>query len=350
MKRKKILLIHTSNVLLHYRIAIYNYFSKRFIEEGYELIIAASILQADNPIPIEFKLHLIERSSSKLLSVYKTESPDIVISFNSLRDLFVLPVALKHKFKKSKLIYWGHGLNLDYPKRNRFLFRQWHNISDAIILYSSNELKYISNKNLSKTYIANNTLDLSLIQDNYDDCIFEKYGISTTDNVIFVGRIEKNKKINNLIVAIKKLNNPKLGLIIIGDDRLGLVSDDLPENIFYLGSIYGQDLHSLLHKSKIFCIPGHVGLGIVDAFYHSLPIITENVRHAPEIIFLKENINGFIVPKGDIDSISLKIQFLMENPKERIKMGDEAKNIILQEGNIESMFCGFLDACNSLFQ
>lgn len=348
MSNKKILLIHTSNVLLHYRVAIYNYFSRRFKQEGFDFHVITDKFQDDNPHPVNFNLHITESNFLSILKKYKELSPQILISFNSLSDFSVFPTLAYHKFLNKKLIFWGHGINLEKPKRNRFLYDLWHKFSDAIILYSPNEIKYISEGNRNKVFVAINTLDLSIVDTNYDKKIFKKYNIKTSFNVIFVGRIEKNKKLDDLIKAFNLINNSEIGLIIVGDDKHNLIPKKLPNNIYYLGPVYKNELHSLLEHSNIFCIPGHVGLGIVDAFFHSLPIITQDVIHAPEICYLKDGINGFLLKEASKEELSKTIINLFEDPQKVNKMGKAAKQTIMNEGSIEKMFYGFLEACKYL--
>ena len=42
--------------------------------------------------------------------------------------------------------------------------------------------------------------------------------------------------------------------------------------------------------ADIFSIPGKVGLGVTQAFYWGLPIVTERVLHSPEIIYVKDGV------------------------------------------------------------
>lgn len=54
---KKILLI--SNTVMHYRVSVYNYFWKRFQEDGWEFEVLTNRLQPQNPIPPRFPLEEI---------------------------------------------------------------------------------------------------------------------------------------------------------------------------------------------------------------------------------------------------------------------------------------------------
>ena len=137
-----------------------------------------------------------------------------------------------------------------------------------------------------------------------------------------------------------------VGLILIGPDPENLLDRLEGPNIFKLGPLYGKILNAVLKHSDIFCLPGHVGLGIIDALYYGLPFVTEQVRHAPEIMYLKDGVNGFMVRKGDIGALKEKLLMLIDNKELRNKMSVNAKKEMEENGNISAMFEGFSNAVN----
>ena len=91
-------------------------------------------------------------------------------------------------------------------------------------------------------------------------------------------------------------------------------------------------------------MPGAVGLSIVDAFYCGLPVVTEEGEESPEIMYLKDGVNGFIVPNGDIQQLAAKLQLLLEDDALRAQFSLAAKNEIMTNGHIDNMCKGFRDA------
>ena len=92
------------------------------------------------------------------------------------------------------MIYWGHGINLRTPdaKIKNLIFRFIHTISDAIILYSTEQLKYVSTRNQKKTFIAKNTLsfeDTDLKTLHPKEQVKEKYGVTIP---LFIMTSDKN--------------------------------------------------------------------------------------------------------------------------------------------------------------
>ena len=98
----------------------------------------------------------------------------------------------------------------------------------------------------------------------------------------------------------------------------------------------------------MFSIPGHVGLGLNQAFYFGLPVVTEDGGQPPEINYLVDGRNGFIVPSDDLAELKNKIMFLIENDEVRRRFGENARRDILEHASVDNMFRGFRSCLDSL--
>ncbi len=122
----------------------------------------------------------------------------------------------------------------------------------------------------------------------------------------------------------------------------------IPINI--LGPIYGQAKHNLLFSSDIFVFPpnhteGHPWV-IVEAMAAGLPIIATDQGAITESVI--DGKNGFIVENRNPHQIAQKIEFLMENPLIRKKMGDESRRLYLDNFTEEKMVESLSHAFNSV--
>src|ERR1035438_7834900 len=70
---RRVMLI--SNEVFHYRVSNYNYFTRRFREEGYEFIVRANALQKNNPYDIEFDFQTVAFGFLR----YKRENPNATV-------------------------------------------------------------------------------------------------------------------------------------------------------------------------------------------------------------------------------------------------------------------------------
>jgi glycosyltransferase involved in cell wall biosynthesis len=247
-----------------------------------------------------------------------------------------------------KLVYWGHGKDLldkkSLIKNAAYACEHW--VCDAIVLYAEHLRKEVRQRFHYKVFVANNTLNFAAesLGSGVRRDVLAKYGIRSRKNIICIGRMEKRKRIDDLVKAYRALECDKWGLILVGPDIDGSLRGIEGVHIYKLGPVYGEERLQLLAASDVFCLPGHIGLSIVDAFHCALPIVTEAVEHAPEIMYLKEGVNGFIVPEGDTAQLADKLRLLLEDDKLRTAFSRAAKMEIETTGHIDRLCQGFGDA------
>jgi glycosyltransferase involved in cell wall biosynthesis len=174
--------------------------------------------------------------------------------------------------------------------------------------------------------------------------VLNGFGIKTKKNIICMGRIQKRKRIERLAEVLSYMKRPDIGLIIVGPDPDGLLEKIRDENIYKIGPIYGEERFSLLCSSDVYCLPGAVGLSIIDAFYCGLPFITEDGDESAEIMYLKDGVNGFVVPRGDVREMALKLELLLDNDGLRRQFSEAAKREMAENGHIDKLCAGFRDA------
>lgn len=147
---KKVLLI--SNKVFHYRVSNYNYFSRRFREEGILFFVRANELQTNNPYPLEFDFKAIPFNFFRYKREIEHIQPDVVILFLHLKDLLIWPLIFWLRLKRVRIVYWNKGVNLEVrsPTWRNHLFYYVHSRCDAILLYSQHNAADIQPRNRSK--------------------------------------------------------------------------------------------------------------------------------------------------------------------------------------------------------
>jgi glycosyltransferase involved in cell wall biosynthesis len=345
----RVFLIH-QNAIQHYRVSIYNYLHQFLQPHGFSLTVLAEGIQKGNSSSVEFPFFetpLKFRAIRKLISEH---DPRIVVLFVNLNNPYLFPLIFYLKFSGRKIVYWGHGIDLQDKKARlkRVLYAAEHRLSDALILYAEPLRKNISPRHKNKIFVANNTLYFGNGGRAAVDrkATLARYGIVTEKNIILAGRIQKRKRIEDLVGAFKILSRRDVGLILVGPDDEGLAAkaNEQVAHVYPLGPLYGRDVIDLLEASDIYCMPGAMGLGIVDAFHSGLPVITENVDHGPEIMYLRDGVNGFMVERGDTEALARRIGLLLEDEKLYKRFSLAAKNEIETNGRIDRMGQGFLEA------
>ena len=69
--------------------------------------------------------------------------------------------------------------------------------------------------------------------------------------------------------------------------------------------------------ADVCAIPGHVGLGLNQAFLFGLPVVTLEGSQPPEIGYLRHGENGFIDGEGDVETLRRRIFHLLEDDEAR---------------------------------
>ena len=341
---RKVLLI--SNYVFHYRIDIYNYFYEEFQKLGYEFHVLSNEFQGIGCNP-QFIKHTKAFSRLGYIQEIKRINPDIVINFLHLKDKLIFALTSYCRFVHIPMIYWNHGINIS-KRHNRFItaiYKIVHQISDAIILYTPNELKYIAERHHKKVFVAYNTLCFSHVsKDTVESkpALRERYGIRENKIILFISRIQPYKKLDVLLDNF--LTEQDVGLVIVGsginEQQLALVNS-VP-HYYYLGPRYGDEANDIFNMGDVYSTPGHIGLGIVQAFFWGKPVVVLGGHHAPEIYYMKNGKNGYIVKNEQ--ELKEKILYLLKNETAYNVMSHNAVATIADEANIDRMFQGFRDA------
>ena len=345
----RVLLIHPG-IIPHYRVPIYGYLSSYLKGYGFDFIVISDGIQADKPHTMDFQYEEIPLSILRIAQFIMRQKIDVIIDFMELRNLYLFPTYLIAKgLLRLKMIYWGQGRDLlDANSRlKNFAYATEQAMCDAIILYAEHLKKYIPKRFYKKTFVANNTLFLDypgLTPGFTKANVLTEYGIKTKKNIICMGRMQKRKRLDHLAEALSYMNRPDIGLILVGPDPEGVLDTINGDNVYKLGPIYGDKKFDLLAASDVYCLPGAVGLSIIDAFHCGLPTVTEAGDESAEIMYLKDGVNGFIVPRGNIKVLAQKLLLLLDDNQLRERFSLAAKQGIAENANMDKLCAGFRDA------
>jgi glycosyltransferase involved in cell wall biosynthesis len=153
--------------------------------------------------------------------------------------------------------------------------------------------------------------------------------------LIFVGRINRDKGIVELILAFHSLSqkNYNVDLIIVGsmEDRL----DPLPENIKALMKNdvrihctgYSAIPQKYLAIADIFCLPSYregFGTSVIEAASMGLPAICTKIPGLIDAVVDGET--GILIKKGSQNELESAIITFIDNPEMLCTMGEKAKS------------------------
>lgn len=163
---------------------------------------------------------------------------------------------------------------------------------------------------------------------------------------LFVGRIVKDKGINELVEAFMQVRkNTKARLILVGsfEDDLDPINDFTKNQIFtcddiiYAGPQYGKDLLAYYAASDCFVFPSYregFPNTVLEAGAMGLPSIVTDINGSREII--ETGKNGLIIQSKNTDELTNAMTQMIKDSEMREKMSKEARPMI--ESRFEQSF------------
>lgn len=334
-----------SNHVFHYRQKVYNYFFDAFHKDGFEFHVMSDSFQ-EAGYEHRFIMHEARLNMKGCKGTIQEIRPDVVIMFLRLKDMVQIPLMHYCKSHGVKVIFWNKGLSDEDPNNviKKMLYHHIHNHCDALITYTPDMKANFQKKNWNKLFIAYNTVNCSDIdKKKYDrQAIKKKYEIKENRVVLYVSRFRPSKKPEALIDALQ--NIPDVAVVYMGEGITGSIQKriDSLSNVYYVGQKYGEEGNEIWAIGDVFSIPVNCGLGINEAIFWGMPIVTMQGFQPPEIYYLKEGKTGYIAKdEGEYQS---RLLSLVYNNDELERMKAECIKEYHDESDIQNMYQGFIDA------
>lgn len=224
-------------------------------------------------------------------------------------------IGLFNKKIAQKNIAWEH---IDHGVGGviyRDTLRKYYKTLKGIVCINTPSITYYEQFN--KTFFIPN-----IIGEPFDNKPFIRP--ENKENIIsFVGRLEKDKNVSELLEIISETEIPhdwKLQIIGDGIERTKLekfVKDkNLTNIVHFIGTKTTDEISKLLDKSKIFVLTSlKEGLPtvLIEAMFSSNILISYSCNHGPSDI-INEN-NGFLIPMHDKNLFREKLESVLKNPE-----------------------------------
>ena len=173
----------------------------------------------------------------------------------------------------------------------------------------------------------------------------------------FVGRIVKDKGINELVNAFEKLNKEQnnVHLLLVGpvEDKqnpIEAASFELIQNNTHIHSVgMQQDVRPYLKASNAFVLPSYregFGMVLIEAGSMGLPCISTNITGCNEIIVPGEN--GSIVEPHDENALYEEMKSWCSNPALVQQMAQNARRMVEERYECHKVWENYYNLYNSL--
>ena len=161
-------------------------------------------------------------------------------------------------------------------------------------------------------------------------------GYGPEKNILFVGRLEPLKGIDNLFRAVASLENLKfISLSVVGGDgnsqektRLEALVKKmrLNQTVHFLGPIPQEELPIHYNAADVCVLPSYYesfGLAALEAAACGKPVVASEVGGLPAIV--NDGVTGYLVPPKRMDVIAERLCELLEDDLLRVHMGTAAR-------------------------
>lgn len=351
-RRRKVAIVYKS--LPQYRRRFYELLKERLAERDIDFILVYgqpghSEASKKDSIELEWA-HKIENRIFRLGSreVYwqpcmsLLKGTDLVIVEQASKLLVNYWLMLQNQLGIRKVAFWGHGRNFQSHNASRagewvkaWLSRRVH----WWFAYNQLSAKVVQELGFPEERITSvqNAIDThQLVHASASwnqeelETVKQSLGIESENVCLYTGGMYPEKRIPFLVEACKRIRElvPDFQMIFIGagvNDNLIKGAASSHPWIKYIGPKFETEKVPYFKLSKLFLMPGLVGLAVLDTFALGVPLVTTRLDyHSPEIAYLINQENGVMLDDPeDLEGYAQTVAQLLT---------DDEKLRVLQEG------------------
>ena len=264
---------------------------------------------------------------------------DLIIVEQASKLLLNYVLFVSQIFGFKKLCFWGHGKNFQkhsassigerikkLKSRHAHWWFVYNTLSTEVITsigYPTDRITPIQNAIDSKSLVAARE---KITQVHFKH-IKGELGIKGNSVCLYTGSMYPEKRLDFLLNVCDKIKDtvPDFEMIFIGagpEDSKVKVAAKKHKWVHYVGPKFDEEKVPYFMMSKLFLMPGLVGLAVLDAFALETPIVTTDIPyHSPEIDYLIDGFNGVIVKETDNSSVyAAHVSYLLRNDDVRCKL------------------------------
>ena len=273
-----------------------------------------------------FGLKVLHKRKKTMVKYIMNSDSDIIISTRDIFNYWLSGYGSENTIK----IGWEHNHFHENYKYANNVSRSARRL-DYLVLVSSELQKFyakeLQNSNCMCIYIPNSIESLP-----------SKKALLENTRLISVGRLSKEKGYLDLLKVFKRLNKdyPEWTLDIVGDGaERGSIEEyiknnELSDKVTLHGFQGKEYIDKLLNQSSIYLMTSYTesfGIVLIEAMSHGVPCIAyDSAEGAREII--NSGANGFLIKNRNLEAMVKKIEDLIKNKEERLRIGTQARDSV----------------------
>ncbi|MFC1878954.1 glycosyltransferase family 4 protein [Chloroflexota bacterium] len=171
--------------------------------------------------------------------------------------------------------------------------------------------------------------------------------------VLFVGRLQARKRIDNLLracAALPEALQPRLWIVGDGPARSDFQAQagEIFPQAEFTGAVYGAELDEYFKAADLFVLPGTGGLAVQQAMTFGLPVIVAQGDGTQDDLVRPQN--GWQVPPDNLEALLEAMTSALSDQQRLRRMGAASFTIVSEEVNLERMVEVFVEALNTVLR
>ncbi|MGI5120815.1 glycosyltransferase [Marinactinospora thermotolerans] len=172
-----------------------------------------------------------------------------------------------------------------------------------------------------------------------------RLGLPERDTIVFVGRLDEEKRIDELIRALREvLRHRDVQLALVGtgqrEKELRALAQEIgvAGRVHFLGFVPDEELPLAYVAADLFAIGGIAELqsiATLEAMSTGLPVVAADAMALPHLV--RPGRNGHLYPPGDVATLARHLLDVLESPSRRAEMGAASREIVLQHDQRRSL-------------
>ncbi len=145
--------------------------------------------------------------------------------------------------------------------------------------------------------------------------------------------------------------NPDVNLILLGGGSQGakirqiLMNGGAMDRVHFGGQVSQADLPRWYHMADLYISPSHVdgsSVSLMEALASGLPCLVSDIPGNKE--WIEEGVNGWLFRDGNVDDLTEKVLYAIQNRQRFEKIGDAARKTAEQKADWKKNFGKLLEA------
>lgn len=243
--------------------------------------------------------------------------------------------------RRKKIYMWTHG-RIDSSRGGNFMSKTFYSkATGGLLLYGNYYRDILAGNGFppDKLHVVFNSLDYEnqyRIRQNLKPGSFYKEHFHNNDPVvIFIGRLQKAKKLELIIESQKRLKERGIFFNTIfigpGDEEQALrnmaLKSGITDRVWFFGPCYEEEaIAEMIYNSALTVCPGDIGLTAIHSLVYGTPVVTHSffAKHGPEFEAISPGETGDFFDIDNTDDLAGKISLwinkaLNEEEREMIR-------------------------------